>query len=139
MLHFNISISHWLILALVNFIFSWLWYSPVLFAKPWAKALGITMNGQMTEAQKKEMPFLFLSAIVSSLLFTYILSIFILTLGASTFVQGAMLGSILYAGFSLTGSLNTVWEGRKIIVLIINNGLFIVTFAGFGGLLAIWK
>jgi hypothetical protein len=139
MLHFEINFIHWLVIAFVNFFLSWLWYSPVLFAKPWAAALGLKMDGQMTDAQKKEMPFLFLSAIVSSLLFTYLLYVFILTLGATTALQGATIGAFLYLGFSLTGSLNTVWEGRKMIVLLINNGLFLLTFAGFGAIFALWK
>ena len=30
--------------VLVNFFFGWLWYSPVLFAKAWAKEMGMSMD-----------------------------------------------------------------------------------------------
>jgi hypothetical protein len=35
--------------------------------------------------------------------------------------------------------MNTMWEGRKTIVLVINNGLFLLTYAVYGGILAVWK
>jgi len=30
--------------VLVNFMFAWLWYSPLLFAKVWAKEIGMSMD-----------------------------------------------------------------------------------------------
>ena len=48
MIDFEISPLPLIVLALVNFFLSWIWYSPVSFAKPWMKALGIDPKHLMT-------------------------------------------------------------------------------------------
>lgn len=139
MLHFEVAVVPLLVVGLANFILSWLWYSPVLFMKPWVKALGFDTKTEMTAEEKKAMPFLFLNGILASLLLAYGLQILVHSLGAADFASGALIGLVVWAAFALTHSLNTLWEGRKIVVLVINNGLFLLTYAGFGGLLAVWR
>ncbi len=53
MLDFSVSFLPLVVLAAANFFLSWIWYSPVLFAKPWMKAPGIDPKHAMTEADKK--------------------------------------------------------------------------------------
>jgi len=139
MINFSVSILPLCALTLANFILSWLWYSPVLFAKPWMKALGTDGAHEMTEAEKKRMPFLFVSGLISSLLLVYGMMVVVHSLGIEGFWSGLLAGVVVWAGFCVTHSLNTLWEGRKPIVLLINNGLFLLTYAAFGGILAVWK
>ena len=40
-------------------------------------------------------------------------------------------------GFAVTHSLNTQFEGRKPIVLVINNVLYLLTYVVFGGIIAV--
>jgi hypothetical protein len=80
--------------------------------KPWAKALGTYGKVGMTDAEKKAMPWLFLS--------------------------GALVGVVAWLTFALTHSLNTLFEGRKPVVLAINDALFLLSYALFGGIAAIW-
>lgn len=138
MFELDIRWTQLLVIALANFILSWLWYSPILFAKPWMKALGIKPDHVMTQEQKREMPLLFGSAIVTSLIFSFALQFLCSKLGADDFVHGASIGILLWLGFTLTGSLGTLWEGRSKVVLLINNGLFAFSYALFGGILGIW-
>jgi hypothetical protein len=138
MLKFDLALAPFFAIAVANFLFSWLWYSPLLFAKPWAKALGIKMDRKMTEAEKKKMPLLFTGAIASSFALSFALQVLVRSVGAAEFGQGACLGGVCWLGFALTGSLGTLWEGRKAMVLLVNNGLFLLTYAVFGGILAIW-
>lgn len=139
MLDFHVSWLPLVVLSLANFVLSWLWYSPLLFAKPWMKALGVDPQHQMSEAERKRMPFLFLSGLAASLLVVFGMMVIVNSVGASGFAQGVLVGILVWAGFALTHSMNTLWEGRKIIVLVINNGLFLLTYAVFGGILAVWK
>jgi len=139
MLDFHVSWLPLVALSLGNFILSWLWYSPMLFAKPWMKALGTDPQHRMSEAEKNHMPFLFLSGLAASVIVVYGMMVLINSVGASGFAQGAIVGLVVWAGFALTHSMNTLWEGRTIIVLVINNGLFLLTYAVYGGILAIWK
>ncbi len=138
MIDFSVSIAPLIVLALVNFFLSWLWYSPMLFAKPWMKALGIAPGHTMTGDEKKKMPFLFLSGIVASLLVVYGLMVVVHSLQLTTFGGGLAAGLVIWACFALTHSLNTLWEGRKPLVLAINNGLFLLTYALYGAILAVW-
>jgi hypothetical protein len=139
MLDFHVSWLPLAVLAIANFVLSWLWYSPVLFAKPWIKALGIDPQHEMSEAEKKRMPFLFLNGIAASVLVVYGMMVLVNSVGASGFAQGALVGVFVWAGFAVTHSMNTMWEGRKTVVLVINNGLFLLTYAVYGGILAVWK
>ncbi len=139
MLNFSLSFIPFIVLTAVNFVVSWLWYSPLLFAKPWMKALGTESKHTMSETEKKQMPFLFASGLLSSALMVYVMMVLVQSLNASSFLQGAVIGLVVWAGYALTHSLNTLWEGRKAVVLVINNGLFLLTYMVFGGVLAIWK
>ena len=139
MLDFHVSWLPLLVLSLANFVLSWLWYSPLLFAKPWMKALGLDGEHEMSEAEKKRMPLLFLGGIVASALVVYAIMVLVNSTGAASFSQGALIGVVVWAGFALTHSMNTMWEGRKTMVLVINNGLFLLTYTVYGAILAVWK
>jgi hypothetical protein len=139
MLDLHVSFLPLFVLAVCNFFMSWIWYSPVLFAKPWMKALGIDPRHTMTGEDKKKMPWLFLSGALASLLVVYGMMVIVHSLKVTDFFSGLGAGMLIWAGFALTHSLNTLWEGRKPMVLAINNGLFLLTYALFGGILAVWR
>ena len=139
MLDFNVTIAPLVVLSLVNFVLSWVWYSPVLFAKPWMKALGMDDKHEMTDAEKKAMPWLFVNGLAASVIVVYGMMVMVNSIGAASFLQGALVGLVIWAGFALTHSLNTLWEGRKTVVLVINNGLFLFSYVLYGGILAVWK
>ncbi|OHD23268.1 MAG: hypothetical protein A2Y38_24355 [Spirochaetes bacterium GWB1_59_5] len=139
MLDFSVAIAPLVVLSLVNFVLSWVWYSPLLFATPWMKALGMDGKHEMSEAEKKAMPWLFVNGFVASLLVVYGMMVLVNSIGAASFAQGSLVGLVVWAGFALTHSLNTLWEGRKSIVLVINNGLFLLSYVLYGGILAVWK
>jgi len=139
MLDFSVSIAPLVVLSLGNFVLSWLWYSPVLFAKPWMKALGMDGKHTMTDAEKKAMPWLFVNGLLASVIVVYGMMVLVNSLDAEAFAQGALVGLVVWAGFAVTHSLNTLWEGRKPVVLVINNGLFLFSYVLYGGILAVWK
>ena len=142
MLNFGVNYGHVAALAVVNFFLSWIWYSPLLFARPWMIALGKDPDRgmqDMTEAEKKMMPFLFANGFISSFLLAFALAVVVASVGAKDFGGGACAGLVAWIGFSLTGSLGTLWEGRHPKVLLINNGLFALTYIAFGGILAAWN
>jgi len=137
----NLSVFPLLTVAFANFFLSWLYYSP---AAPWFKAWQIGVGAdpakkEMSEEDKKAMPRLMGGAALSSLLFAFGLQVVVRGLGARGFVAGALVGILAWAGFVVSHSLNTQFEGRKPIVLIINNAHYLISYALFGGILAIWS
>jgi hypothetical protein len=141
MLDFSVSWLPVVVIAVGNFVLSWLYYSP---AAPWFKAwqVGVGMDPnkkEMTEQDKKDMPRLMLGALVATFLLSYGLQVLVHSLKAEDFVTGAVIGLAAWITFSVTHSLNTQFEGRKPGVLVINNVLYLITYAVYGGLFAIWK
>jgi hypothetical protein len=139
MLQFQVSVLPLIVIAVANFFLSWVWYSPALFMKPWATALGTYGKKGMTEQEKKAMPGLFLGGLIASFLLSYGLQVVVHSAGVTSFAGGLLVGVVAWFTFALTHSLNTLWEGRKGVVLVINNGLFLLTYAVFGGIVAVWK
>ena len=141
MLDFSVSWLPLVVVAVTNFFLSWIYYSPVA---PWFKAwqIGVGMDPnkkEMTEQDKKDMPRLMLGALVATFLFAYGLQVVVHSLKAGDFLTGLLLGVVVWATFAVTHSLNTQFEGRKPSVLVINNVLYLVTYAVYGGILAVWR
>jgi UDP-N-acetylmuramyl pentapeptide phosphotransferase/UDP-N-acetylglucosamine-1-phosphate transferase len=141
MLDFSFSWQPFVVIAFVNFFVSWLYYSPAVpWFKAWQIGTGTDPNKkEMTEAEKKAMPRLMGGALVATLLFSYFLQVLVHSIKAADFATGALAGLIVWLGFAVTHSLNTQFEGRKPVVLVINNVLYFVTYVVFGGIVAIWK
>ena len=134
---------YWLpfvVVAVVNFFFSWLYYSPAgPFFKAWAKGVGMDPGRrQMSEADRKAMPRLMGGAMIATLLFSYGLQVLVHSIKATDFGTGALAGLVVWLAFVVTHSLNTQFEGRKPAVLVINNVLYLITYVVGGGVVAIW-
>ena len=123
-----------LVSAVVYFLFGWLWYSPVLFAKPWV-ALTKTDPEKM-----KPTPAPFIISFACEVLAAYGLGCIISVSHAVTFSDGATLG--LFTGIALAataGGMNYAFEGRPFKLFLINFSYPVVSYVIIGGILAIWK
>jgi hypothetical protein len=141
MLDFSVSWLPFLVVAVANFLLSWLYYSPGM---PWFRAwqIGVGVDPgkkEMSEADRKAMPRLMLGGLASSLLFSYGLQVVAHSAGASTLGAGAAAGAVIWAAFVLSHSLDTQFEGRKPVVLAINNARYLVAYVLFGALVAVWR
>lgn len=139
MMDLRLSILPFIIIFTANFFLSWIYYSPMV---PWFKTWLIGVGGdinktRMTEEDKKSMPRLMGGAVVASLLFSYGLQIMVHSVNATNFASGALVGFVLWMGFVITHSLNTQFEGRKPVVLVINNVLYLLTYTIFAGIVAV--
>jgi len=141
MIDFSISWGPLLIIALANFFGSWIYYSPMVpWFKSWQRGIGMDPNVKtMTEDQKNAMPRLMGGAVIATFLFAYGLMILVNSLGLDTFQEGMMAGFVAWFAFAVTHSLNTQFEGRRPVVLVINNVWYLITYAVFGGILAVWR
>jgi hypothetical protein len=141
MLDFRFSWLPFVVIAVVNFFLSWLYYSPAApWFRTWQVNTGMDPNKKrMTEADRKAMPRLMGGGLVASLLLSYGLQVVIHSVKATDFATGAVVGLVAWLAFVVTHSLNTQFEGRKPIVLVINNCLYVVTYVVFGGIIAIWR
>lgn len=129
-LHFN----HWAILAVA--VFQWFlgaaWFSPLLFFKPWQKALGMTGKSKNANAGM-------IVSLISSLVLSFILAHFVQWSGASGFGHGAFIGFIAWLGFYVAPYYAlSLFEDTPFKVVAINAGYWLVGATISGGVLAIW-
>lgn len=127
-----------LVTAVIGFLVGWLWYSPVLFAKPWMVEMKIT-----EEAAKSmgggAMARMFAQGFAFTLLSTFGLAVLLRDHGASNWLSGVKLG--LFVGVFVVGvrALNaSVWECKSAKLRAINVGHEVVLYALQGAILGLW-
>lgn len=120
--------------AALCFAIGGLWYSPLLFARPWMKEVGLT------EEQTRSAPMarVFGLSALASLVMAFNLAAFI--------GPKASLGFGLFAGAAaglgwVAMSLGVIYlfEQRSLKLWLINSGYQVVAYTAMGGLLGVWK
>jgi hypothetical protein len=116
-----------------------LWYSPLLFARPFVALKGYTPE-QVAAMQAQGHAGEIGAAFLTSLVLAYVLAHFVKFTGAETAASGALTGFWLWLGFVVTTNLETViFESRPVGLYLINNGYHLVGLLGMGALLAVWR
>lgn len=149
----QVSLNYWAILvaAIVNIVLGFLWYSPLLFGKPWMRLMNIDKK-KMNESKKKGMTKNYIVMIISTLVMTYILAHFvsyIRTLNFSILSAPATFGFIfsqafqlafwIWLGFVATVMLGSIlWEGKPVKLYLINAFYYLVSFILMAVILFAW-
>ena len=116
-----------------------LWYSPLLFARPFVALKGWTPD-QVAALQAQGHAGEVGAAFAVSLVTAYVLAHLVKFMGAETARAGLLTGFWLWLGFTATTNLSTVlFEGRPLGLYLINNGYHLVGLLGMGALLAVWR
>jgi hypothetical protein len=125
--------------ALAYWLLGGLWYSPLLFARPFVALMRYTPEQVAAIQAAGEGRQLFVALLIS-LLLAYVLAHFVRFTGAETARTGMLAGFWLWLGFVATTNLETVlFEGRPLGLYLINNGYHLVGLLGMGALLAVWR
>ena len=130
-----------IVAAVVNVILGSLWYSPVLFAKPWVKAMQMKKD-DFEKSSKKMGTGMYFPPMVAALVTAVVLSWFIQQLGAHTFVDGLKVGFLGWLGFTTTAQVLNSWVfsgGKPKELYFINTGYQLVAFSLMGGILGAWR
>ncbi len=122
--------------AAVSFILGGLWYSPVLFAKPWMKALGKTKEDCQGQSAGAAYVFAFIGALVSAI----VLVIFLSYAQADTIGEGIMVALLAWVGFSgIHSFVSGQFHGRPVILFLIDSGFNFVCMLIAASILAVWR
>ena len=125
--------------ALAYWLLGGLWYSPLLFARPFVELMRYTPEQVAAIQAAGEGRQLFVALLIS-LLLAYVLAHFVRFTGAETARMGLLAGFWLWLGFVATTNLETVlFESRPLGLYLINNGYHLVGLLGMGALLAVWR
>lgn len=123
--------------AIALMVMGAVWYGP-LFGARWMASVGIT-DEMKRQTKKDAMRKTWAMGFCNSLVLSYTLNLFINTLGAFSWTQGAIVGAVIGVGFITTTLFSAViWEGKKLETFYINAGYYILAPAIVSAIFAVW-
>ena len=141
-MHFlGVNLFAVLVSAVATMVLGFLWYSPVLFANPWMKLMGLDPNdkAKIAEMQKSAGPSYFMS-LIASLLAAFVLGKLIAVAGFSTAIDGLKIGLVAWLGFVTTVQFtNALFSRQPFRLYMINTGYQFVCYAVMGAILGAWR
>jgi Protein of unknown function (DUF1761) len=133
-LHHELNYVAILVCAVIVWMIGAAWYSPLLFAKPWVAIVGRQM-GEKPKGVYRGM----IGSLIGDIFLCFVLAHIIRWSGADSWVDGAHIGLLTWAGFfAATMYPQSIYEGRPIKYFAINAGYWLVSLLMVGAVLAIW-
>ena len=133
----DFSVSFWpvVVAAVVYFAIGALWYSPVLFSKPWMDAQGITPETIDRSGMGMSMVVTFVLELVA----VVVLAASLQGMGVTGWWSGTLTGLVLGVGIGFVPmAVTAAYENRPRSLLWINGGYHVVCMTVAGFLLGIW-
>jgi hypothetical protein len=130
-----------IVAAIISVALGSLWYSPVLFAKPWTKAMGMKRE-EMAKNSKRMGAKMYVPPMIASIVTSVVLAWFINALQVTSLVGGIKIGLLAWLGFTTTAQVLNSWvfsDGKPKEVYFINTGYHLVAFCIMGAILAVWR
>ena len=131
----NINYLAVLVAALSTFILGGLWYSPMLFGKPWMRANNFSDAELQTFSKARMFGWSFVFSLVMALNLAMFLA------GPTTDVTWGMIAGGL-AGFgwvAMAVAIISVFENKSSAYILINGGYMTVAFTLMGAIIGAWR
>jgi surface polysaccharide O-acyltransferase-like enzyme len=129
-----------LVAAVATMILGFVWYSPLLFAKPWTVAMGYDPNDKAKmDEMRKGAGKLYGITFVASLISAFVLAKIIDVTTVNSALYGMKIGFAVWLGFVTTVQLtSTLFKKRPIKLYLIDTGYQLVCYLVMGAILAKW-
>jgi hypothetical protein len=134
----HVNYLHVFVAAVVIFVLGWLWYSPVLFYKPWMRLRGLDPVAAMAGAKMPGGKLLV--EFVRCFLLAFVITRFVGLLGISSWLGAVHFGLSLWIGFPvilLTGSV--LWDNVPWKVAAIHAGDWLVKMLVIPIIVSVWR
>jgi hypothetical protein len=130
-----------LVAAISTMVVGFLWYSPLLFAKPWMREMGYDPNDKAkTEEMKKSAGRAYGGSFVASLISAFTLALIFHGLRAEDWHFGIMASFHIWLGFVATVQFTGALFAKQSMKLFgINTGYQLVCYLVMGVILTLWK
>jgi len=134
----SVNYLHVLVAAVVVFVLGWLWYSPLLFFKPWMRLRGQDPVAAMAGAKMPGGKLVL--EMVRCVLLSYVIARFAALLAITGLMSAVHFGFMLWLGFPviiLTGSV--LWENTPVGVAAIHAGDWLVKLLAIPIIVTLWR
>ena len=127
--------------AIAAMVLGFLWYSPVLFAKPWAREMGYDLNDKVKmEEMRKGAGRAYGGSFVASLISAFTLVLILHGMRAESLHFGLMASFHIWLGFVATVQFTGALFARQSMKLFgINTGYQLVCYLVMGAILTLWR
>jgi hypothetical protein len=122
-----------IVAAIAMFGLGALWYSPVLFVKPWAKAAGLEIDYE----KRGNFGVILGTSFVLTLIMAINLAFFTAPLDFGGTVAAALAAGLGWAAFSV--AILSLFERRPLAYVLVNGGYLTVGFLLMGIVIGLWK
>lgn len=127
-----------LVAAVAAWVLGAVWYSPVLFAKPWLKM--VTARGAKEKDLKDNAAVAMVGSGLVFLVMSYVLAYLVGLVGADSFVEGVTVGAWIGLGFVATWAIvNALYDGTRKKMWAINTGYSVLALMLMGAILGVWR
>src|SRR6266481_1324485 len=129
-----------LVAGLSTMVVGFLWYSPLLFAKPWMKEMGYDPNdkARMEEMKKSAGP-AYGGSFLASLISAFILALFLHEMRVESLHIGLLVGFHVWLGFVATVQFTSALFTKQSMKLFgINTGYQLVCYLAMAAILTVW-
>jgi hypothetical protein len=129
-----------LVAGVATMVVGFLWYSPLLFARPWMVLMGYDPNDktkleEMRKGAGKSYGITFVASLVSAFVLAKIIDI----TTVNSALYGMKIGFAMWLGFVTTVQLTGVLFAKQPAKLyLINTGYQLVCYLAMGAILAVW-
>lgn len=111
---FELVISPWAVLvaSFAAYLFGWLWYSPILWQKPWMESTGVS-NQDYEQNGKKEMPRVMLYGFLVTVVIAYGIAVFLALLQPESLIIAIQLAMLICFSFIVTANyMKLIYESK---------------------------
>jgi hypothetical protein len=130
-----------LVSTLAYFILGALWYSPVLFSKPWMAGHGISMpdNDEAKAKMKKQMPMMMLMTFVVCFIASVAIGWLEAVIGATNCVLGLKIGVVASVFPCVAIALSHMYTQKSFKLTVIDAGYHVAGVIAAAVILSVWR
>jgi len=136
------SVNLWsvLVAAIATMAIGFLWYSPILFARPWMVLMGYDPDDKAKLAEmQKGAGKLYGISFVAGLVAAFVLSKIIFGLAINSALYGLKVGFAVWLGFVATVQLtDSLFSKKPAKLFLINTGYQLVYYLAMGAMIGAW-
>ena len=133
-----INLPALLVVAVLQVVLGFVWYSPVLFGNTWARAMGKS-EAEARAAMKEGALWATIVSFVGALVMAFVLRHAVASAGATSIALGMVVGFWSWLGFIAVVMVNAVmYERRPWPLFFVNAGFYLVALLIAGAILAVY-